>query len=125
LGPCRRFSGRCRRQGTAAGRTSSAGGGLLQTEAAGQGKEKETSRVFQGAAVFAFFISPKGKGRRRIQAGGIGRLRLAVATGGCWDTIWPRRAARAGCFGSPPVGFRAASPGGVEKEAVGLFWLAG
>jgi hypothetical protein len=92
-------------------------------EAARQGKK--CFRVSKGCWPQEGFIPPKAAGGRRIQVTGIGRLWMAAATGGCWATFWPRRAACAGCFGSPPVGFRAAGPGGMEKKAVGLFWLAG
>jgi hypothetical protein len=104
-----------------------------------KGRRKKHLGFSRGSAVSAFFISPKGKGRRRIQAGGIRRLRLAAATSGCWAAIWPRRAAR-GLLWQPARRFSGREPRrggkgglgpvlacGLKREAVNSnfyqFWL--
>jgi hypothetical protein len=88
-------------------------------------EEKKMTRVLRVLQPQGVFIPPKSKERRRILPAQIGRLRMGAASSGCWASFRTRQAARAGCFGSPPVGSRAASPGGVERRPWANFLAAG
>jgi hypothetical protein len=79
-------------------------------------EKKECSRVFKGNRLHRSFIPPKVADGRRITPVQIERLWTAAASGGCWVSFRPKRGARAGRFGGPPVGCWAAGPGGGWKS---------
>jgi hypothetical protein len=70
------------------------------------------------AGEHAFYFTKK-QGRRRIVLDGHDQLACS------WADFWPRRVARAGCFGGPPVGLWAAGPGAGAEAAMGRIFPFG